>query len=77
MIEYEEDIKETQREYAMRITERRRLKAYSDPSAGSDRYFAEASRLDAMGEDGQISRDLGIARYAEIKAMYPWPELDE
>jgi len=51
-----------------------RLAAYADPVAGSDRFFAEVSRMQAMGEAGwEALRDQGAVRYAEIKAEYPWP----
>ena len=56
--------------------EARRLHAYADPLTGSDRYFAEAVRLQAMGAD-QAEIDAvnaaGAARYAEIQGTYPWP----
>jgi len=55
--------------------ERLRITAYADPLQGSDRYFAEANRMQAMGESGwEVVRDAGIARYKEIQALYPWPE---
>lgn len=57
--------------------ERLRLVAYSNPITGSDRYFAEASRLTAMKapqENIEAAISAGIARAAEIAAMYPWPE---
>ena len=57
--------------------EHKRLIAYADPITGSDRYFAEASRLKAMGgaeADIVAATEAGIARAAEIAAMYPWPE---
>ena len=51
-----------------------RLRAYSNPLTGSDRYFSEAQRMQAMGEKGWESvRDAGAARYAEIQQKYPWP----
>jgi len=54
--------------------EAQRLAAYADPVAGSDRFFAEVSRMQAMGEAGwEALRDQGAVRYAEIKAEYPWP----
>lgn len=75
MIE-EPEVVETQHEYALRDTERRRLAAYADPETGSDRHFAEASRLDAVGrtDDAGAARQVGIARYQEIRDLYPWPE---
>lgn len=51
-----------------------RLAAYADPVTGSDRYFAEAARMNAMGEAGADAViAAGVARYAEIQAEYPWP----
>jgi hypothetical protein len=51
-----------------------RLAAYADPATGSDRFFAEVSRMQAMGEAGwEALRDQGAARYEEIKVEYPWP----
>lgn len=55
--------------------EQLRLAAYADPIAGSDRMFAEAARIQLMGEDGAESvREGAIARYEEIRLQYPWPE---
>lgn len=52
-----------------------RLKAYSDPITGSDRYFSEASRMEAAGEPGfDEVRKAGLARYKEIQEAYPWNE---
>ncbi|MEZ2744283.1 hypothetical protein ACBQ16_03680 [Halopseudomonas bauzanensis] len=61
--------------WAIRITEQRRLCAYAHPETGSDRHFAEANRLEAEGlaDEAQAARAAGLARYAEIKSMYPWP----
>lgn len=54
--------------------EAQRLAAYADPVTGSDRFFSEVSRMQAMGEAGwEALRDLGAARYEEIKVEYPWP----
>lgn len=51
-----------------------RLQAYADPIQGCDRYFSEAARMQVMGEDGwEAQRALGIARFEEIQALYPWP----
>lgn len=53
-----------------------RLRAYADPLTGSDRYFAEASRLQAMGaaqEKIDAASAAGANRYAEIQNAYPWP----
>ena len=57
--------------------EAERLLAYADPVTGSDRHFAEAIRLQAMGADQseiEAAKAAGAARYAEIQAEYPWPE---
>lgn len=56
-----------------------RLKAYSDPLTGSDRYFAEATRLEAAGdtEGADVARASGLVRYDEIRDQYPWPETAE
>lgn len=52
-----------------------RLLAYSNPLTGSDRLFAEASRMDIMGEpDFEAVRASAIARYQEIQAANPWPD---
>ena len=53
-----------------------RLRAYADPLTGSDRYFAEAARLQAMGaaqEEIDAANAAGAKRYAEIQGEYPWP----
>ncbi|WP_223504421.1 hypothetical protein [Pseudomonas sp. GL-RE-29] len=53
-----------------------RLRAYADPISGSDRYFAEAARVQAMGgteEEVEAARAAGAARSAEIQVQYPWP----
>ena len=47
---------------------------YADPIHGSDRYFAEATRMKSMGEgDWEAVRSAGIDRYKEIKRLNPWP----
>lgn len=54
-----------------------RRHAYADHDVGSDRYFAEAARTLAMGgtaAEVEAANTAGIARAAEIQAMYPWPE---
>ncbi|MDH1340568.1 hypothetical protein [Ectopseudomonas oleovorans] len=52
-----------------------RKAAYADPSTGSDRLFAEAQRMNLMGEPGwEAKRDAAVARYNEIQASLPWPE---
>ena len=53
-----------------------RLQAYADKITGSDRYFAEAARLQAMGaaqEEIDAANAAGAKRYAEIQGEYPWP----
>lgn len=52
-----------------------RLRAYADPLTGSDRYFAEAQRESLLGnaEAAEAAKALGMARFAEIQAEYPWP----
>ena len=55
--------------------EAQRLRAYADPITGSDRYFAEAQRESLIGnsEAAEAAKALGLARFAEIQAEYPWP----
>lgn len=55
--------------------EEQRLRAYADPLAGSDRYFAEAQRESLLGnaEAADAAKALGMARFAEIQAEFPWP----
>ena len=56
--------------------EAQRLRAYADPLTGSDRYFAEAAQLQAMGaaqEEIDAANAEGAKRYAEIQGEYPWP----
>lgn len=55
--------------------EAQRLRAYADPLTGSDRYFAEAQREGLLGnaEAAESAKLLGLARFAEIQAEYPWP----
>ena len=51
-----------------------RLRAYADPLTGSDRLFAQSSRMEAMGEPGHEDvRAQAIERFAEIQARHPWP----
>lgn len=55
--------------------ESQRLRAYADPLTGSDRYFAEAVRLQATGalqDEIDAANAAGAQRYAEIQAEYPW-----
>lgn len=50
-----------------------RLRAYADPSTGSDRLFSESMRMQIMGEEGHEDvRARAIARFVEIQAQYPW-----
>ena len=62
-------------DWALGEIERRRRQAYADPITGSDIHFAEASRLEAMGDsDGsRAAKQIGIARYQEIQAAHPYP----
>lgn len=54
-----------------------RLRAYADPLTGSDRYFAEAQRMQVMGEDGwEGVRAAGVARFEAIQSLYPWSPPD-
>jgi hypothetical protein len=57
------------------VIEAQRLRAYADPITGSDRYFAEAQRESLLGnvEAAEAATSLGMARFAEIQAEYPWP----
>lgn len=53
-----------------------RLRAYADPVIGSDRFFAEASRLQAIGaptEEIEAAKAAGAQRYQEIQMENPWP----
>lgn len=53
-----------------------RLRAYADPLTGSDRFFAEAVRLQAIGapsEEIDLAKSSGVQRYKEIQAANPWP----
>lgn len=50
-----------------------RLRAYADPVTGSDRFFAEVQRMQAMGESGwEQIREAGVLRFSEIQSQYPW-----
>ena len=62
-------------DWAREEVDRRRLIAYADPRTGSDRFFAEAKRLEAQGMPvaAAAARAVGVARYEEIKAKHPWP----
>ena len=53
-----------------------RRMAYADPLVGSDRWFAEATRLTIMGagaDEVEVAKASGVSRYAEIQLEYPWP----
>ena len=60
------------------MVEAERLRAYADPLTGSDRYFAEAQRESLLGnaENAEMAKRLGLERFAEIQAEYPWPDED-
>lgn len=54
--------------------ERQRRNAYADPQTGSDRLFAEASRMQLTGESGwEEILEKAKSRYMEIKEGLPWP----
>ncbi|HHK0424578.1 TPA: hypothetical protein ACQQIU_002750 [Pseudomonas aeruginosa] len=54
--------------------ERQRRNAYADPQTGSDRLFAEASRMQLTGESGwEEILEKAKSRYMEIKEELPWP----
>lgn len=49
-----------------------RLRAYSDPLTGSDRYFSEALRMQVMNEAGwEQVRATGVVRFKEIQEALP------
>lgn len=49
--------------------------AYADPEMGSDRLFAQAARMEVMGEPGvDAVRAAAIARYKEIQQSLPYPD---
>ena len=66
-------------EWAREEVDRRRLIAYANPSTGSDRFFAEANRLEAQGmpSEAAAAREAGVTRYEEIKAKHPWPNNED
>lgn len=52
----------------------RRLRAYANPITGSDRYFAEAQRMQMMGEAGwEDVRAEGVKLFVAIQDKFPWP----
>jgi hypothetical protein len=62
-------------EYSSDEIENLRRRAYADPLAGSDRFFAEAQRMEAMREPGwEEVRAAGIRRFNEIQLELPWRE---
>ncbi|QDH64148.1 hypothetical protein [Pseudomonas azotoformans] len=55
-----------------------RLRSYADPLSGSDRYFAEAQRMQVMNEPGwEAVRAAGVARFEEIQTQFPWTPVDD
>lgn len=49
-----------------------RARAYADPVTGSDRLFAEAMRMQTMGQIGyEAVRDQAVSRYEEIRSDHP------
>lgn len=62
-------------DWAIETMERRRATAYANPETGSDRFFAQAARLDALGlvEKSKLARADGLARYNEIKEIHSMP----
>ncbi len=77
-IDNEEVQMQTHAEWARDDTDRRRLEEYANPTTGSDRFFAEANRLDAQGfpVEAEVARQTGVARYEEIKSRHPWPQYE-
>lgn len=62
---------------SIEVVERQRLAAYADAEMGSDRFFAEAARMQAMNEPGwEAVREKAIARFREIQTQFPWPDND-
>lgn len=60
---------------SIEVVERQRLAAYADIETGSDRFFAEAARMQAMNEPGwEAVCEKGIARFREIQEQFPWPD---
>jgi hypothetical protein len=60
-------------EYSAEEIEALRCRAYADPITGSDRLFAEAQRMEVMGESGwETVRTAGIQRFNEIQQEFPW-----
>ena len=60
---------------SIEVVERQRLAAYADIETGSDRFFAEAARMQALNEPGwEAVCEKGIARFREIQEQFPWPD---
>lgn len=60
-------------EYSAEEIDALRRRAYADPITGSDRLFAEAQRMEVMGESGwETVRAAGIQRFNEIQQEFPW-----
>lgn len=77
--EKQEDSEQTPPTYSDLVTrvEEARKAAYANPQTGSDCLFAEAQRMQIMGEPGwEEVRDAAIARYEEIKSEHPWPAIE-
>ena len=50
--------------------------AYANPLTGSDRWFAEATRLtimEAPANEVEAAKTKGVTRYEEIQLENPWP----
>lgn len=71
-----EQLDAERKEAAIQAVETQRLAAYANQLTGSDRHFAKAARLEAIGDtDGaEAARTAGLARYDEIRSQYPWPD---
>lgn len=56
-----------------------RAAAYSNSQKGSDKFFAEAARKRAAGDEqgAALAEQQGLARVAEIKAAFPLPAIGE
>lgn len=60
---------------SIEVVERQRLAAYADAETGSDRFFSEAARMQAMSEPGwEAVREKAIARFRKIQEQFPWPD---
>lgn len=71
----DKEVVQTHLVWALEDTKMRRLEEYANPITGSDRFFAEASRLTALGltEEAKAASITGEALYNTIKLKYPWP----